>query len=229
MRRIGVVSVIVGVLAILAGGAPASATDYFSFTFSDLDGDFSAASMIFTASDDGNTDGEVTRLMAPLGDAFFAGSVGDGAIPGPASFLLQTLITNVTPTTADLVPGGGFLEIRDNDDDVIQATVTGHWSNVGGSADFNGLLENVQVISDDGTFDGPDGSSISMAFPTDPPFQGNIINLTFGGWFLGAGGLEPTDFNDLSTLTNGVVIPEPATLALFALGGLALLARSRWQ
>ncbi len=228
MRRFWGISVIVGVLVVLAGGGSASATDLFSFAYSDLDGDFDAASMVFTASDDGNTDGEITRLLAPLGDAFFAGSAVDGAIPGPASFLLQTLITNVTPGTADLMPGGGLLQIRDNDDDLIQAVVTGQWTNVGGSANFNGLLENVLVFSDDGTFDGPDGSSISIVFPADPPFEGNIINLTFGGWFLDVD-QNPADFNDLSTLTNGVVIPEPATLVLFALGGLALLVRSRRQ
>ena len=212
-------------MLVLCVGTTAFGQDLFSFTYSDLDGDFDATTSLFTAADDGNTDGEVTRIFAPTGDAFFAGTLGAGEIPGAASFLLQTELTNITPAGADIVPGTGLLVIHDVDDGTITADVDGQWLNVGGSANFVGLLSNVAISSGDGTFDGTDGSSFSSVFPVPPPFEGNIINLTFGGWFLGLQG--PADFNDKTTLTSGVVVPEPATLSLLALGGIACLARRR--
>lgn len=216
----------------LYGGTSALADDLFSFTYSDLSGNFTVAPIgvnsgnlgVFTAADDGDTDGEVTRLIAPLGDAFFAGDAGAGEIPGFASFYLETPLASADTVSATL-DGLGRLEIRDVDDDLISADVSGVWTNIGGSAHFNGLITNVLITSDDGTFDGTDGSSISLNFPADPPFNGNIINLTFGGWFASETG--PEDFRDKTTLTSGVVVPEPATLALLALGGLACLIRRR--
>ncbi len=58
------------VLAIATGGS-AFAEDLFSFTYSDLDGDYDAGSMLFTAADDDLTDGDVTRIISPTGTAFF--------------------------------------------------------------------------------------------------------------------------------------------------------------
>ena len=110
------------VLAIATGGS-AFAEDLFSFTYSDLDGDYDAGSMLFTAADDDLTDGDVTRIISPTGTAFFSGSIIDGGFPDFASFSLETTLANITATTASLVPGGGFLELRDVDDDVIAANV----------------------------------------------------------------------------------------------------------
>ena len=213
---------VVSVLAIATGGS-AFAQDLFSFAYSDLDGDYDAASMLFTAADDDNTNGEVTRIISPGSTAFFSGTIVDGGFPAFASFSFRTTLTNILANTADLVPGSGFLELRDIDGDVIAADVSGVWTNVGGSANFLGLLTNVEITSDDGFFNGTDGSSFSTVFPVNPPFVGNIINLTFGAWFLD----DPEGFENLTTLTSGVVVPEPATLALFAVGGLALVVRRR--
>ncbi len=210
------------VLAIATGGS-AFAEDLFSFTYSDLDGDYDAGSMLFTAADDDLTDGDVTRIISPTGTAFFSGSIIDGGFPDFASFSLETTLANITATTASLVPGGGFLELRDVDDDVIAANVFGEWTNVDGSANFLGVLTNVTINTDDGFFNGTDGSSFSTVFPVDPPFEGNIINLTFGAWFLD----NPVGFENLTTITSGVVVPEPATLTLLAVGGLAYVARRR--
>ena len=210
---------VLSVLAIATGGS-AFSQDLFSFTYSDLDGDYDATSMLFTAADDGNTNGDVTRIISPGSTAFFSGNVGDGGFPGLASFSLETTITNITATSADLV--SGLLELHDFAGNVISAELSGGWTNIGGSAHFNGLLPNVTITSDDGLFHGTDGSSFSTVFPVDPPFNGNIINLTFGAWFM-----EGVDFENKTTLTSGVVVPEPATLALFAFGGLALVVRRR--
>ncbi|MCH8243910.1 MAG: PEP-CTERM sorting domain-containing protein [Planctomycetes bacterium] len=215
--------VLVSVLSLLAiaTGGSAFAEDLFSFAYSDLDGDYDAASMLFTAADDDNTNGDVTRIISPGSTAFFSGNAGDGGFPGLASFNLETMITNLTATTADLVAGS--LELHGFQGGVISAELSGGWTNVGGSAHFNGLLSNVMITSDDGFFYGTDGSNFSTVFPVDPPFNGNIINLTFGAWFLD----DPEGFENLTTLTSGVVVPEPATLALFAVGGLALVVRRR--
>lgn len=200
----------------MATGGSAFAQDLFSFTYSDLDGDYDALSMLFTAADDDNSNGDVTRIISPGSTAFFD-------FPSAAAFSFQTTLTGITATTAGLVPGSGLLELRDIDGDVITADVSGDWTNVGGSANFLGLLTNVTISSDDGFFNGTDGSSFSTVFPVDPPFEGNVINLTFGAWFLD----DPEGFQNLTTLTSGVVVPEPATLALLAVGGLACLVRRR--
>ncbi|MCH7994819.1 MAG: PEP-CTERM sorting domain-containing protein [Planctomycetes bacterium] len=217
--------VLVSVLSLLAitTGGSAFAENLFSFAYSDLDGDYDAASMLFTAADDDNTNGDVTRIISPGSTAFFSGNAGDGGFPDFASFSLETTLANITPTTADLVPGLAFLNLTDVDGSRISADLSGQWTNVGGSAHFNGLLTNVRITAHDGSFDGTDGSSFSTVFPVDPPFNGNIINLTFGAWFLD----DPEGFENLTTLTSGVVVPEPATLALFAVGGLALVVRRR--
>ena len=203
------------VLTIATGGS-AFAQDLFSFAYSDLDGDYDAASMLFTAADDDNTNGDVTRIISPGSTAFFD-------FPSSAAFSFRTTLTTITATSAAVGIGDGFLELRDIDGDVIVADVSGEWTNVGGSANFLGLLTNVTITSDDGFFNGTDGSSFSTVFPVDPPFEGNVINLTFGAWFLD----DPEGFENLTTLTSGVVVPEPATLALLAVGGLAFVVRRR--
>jgi|GEM_PF-2421876 len=229
--RLTLACLVAAIAVTLCGGTSAVAEDLFSFTYSDLRGNFAITPGVnigdlgvFTAADDGDTDGEVTRLVAPLGDAFFAGTAGDGEIPGFASFYLETPLATADTNSATL-NGLGVLEIRDVDDDLISADVSGGWTNIGGSAHFNGLITNVLIFSDDGMFNGTDGSSISLNFPADPPFNGNIINLTFGGWFANEAG--PVEFREKTTLTSGVVVPEPATLSLLALGGLACLIRRR--
>ena len=206
---------VVSVLAIATGGS-AFAQDLFSFAYSDLDGDYDAGSMLFTAADDDNTNGDVTRIISPGSTAFFD-------FPSSAAFSFRTTLTTITATSAAVGIGDGFLELRDIDGDVIVADVSGEWTNVGGSANFLGLLTNVTITSDDGFFNGTDGSSFSTVFPVDPPFEGNVINLTFGAWFLD----DPEGFENLTTLTSGVVVPEPATLALLAVGGLAFVVRRR--
>ena len=72
--------VLVSVLSLLAitTGGSAFAENLFSFAYSDLDGDYDAASMLFTAADDDNTNGDVTRIISPGSTAFFSGNAGDG-------------------------------------------------------------------------------------------------------------------------------------------------------
>ncbi len=203
--------------------------DLLSFTYSDLDGDFTASSQLFTAVDDGDSDGDVTRLIDPIGDAFFAATIPDGGFPGLASFGISMIVTDIDTETAVVAPGGGSLILSDMNGDEFTSLLEGTWYNVGGSANFTGLISDFLPIntSGDDTFDGTEGSSILMTFGDyDPPFQGNIITLAFGGWFTTPDGTVH-DFSDATTLTDGVVVPEPVSLSLLSLAGLAVLGRRR--
>ncbi|MCH8149061.1 MAG: hypothetical protein IH987_13945, partial [Planctomycetes bacterium] len=114
------------VLAITTGGS-VFAGELFSFTYSDLNGSYDGTSMLFTAADDSITDGDVTRIISPGSTALFAGTAVDGGFPGLASFHLETRITNINATTADLVAGS--LQLHDLDGEVISADLSGSWTN----------------------------------------------------------------------------------------------------
>ncbi len=213
-------------LGLVLGLCPTSfGQELLSFTYSDLDGDFTASSQLFTAVDDGDSDGDVTRLIAPTGDAFFAATIPEGGFPGLASFGISMTVTNIGTETAVVAPGDGSLILSDVNGDEFTSLLEGTWYNVGGSANFLGTISDFwpDNSSGDDTFDGTDGSSIVMDF-RNPPFDGNIITLAFGDWFTDPEG-RVRDFADATTLTSGVVVPEPVSLSLLALAGLAALRR----
>lgn len=222
MKRFRTVLNLTTYTVVAALSSVASGQDVLSFTYSDLNGSFDTASSTFTAIDDFDTDGDVTRLIDPIGDAFFAGTLADGGFAMSGAFDLSLTLSNITLLGADSV---GTLTIVDLTGDQITADVTGNWL-YNGSANFFGLLNNVAVvdISGDGTFDGDSGSSFSLAFPDQ--LAGNTIALAFGTWFTNDLG-GPQGFSGVTTLASGAVIPEPTTLALLALGGLIATARKR--
>lgn len=190
------------------------AMDLLSFGFSDLVGIYDGSSLLSVA-DDGNSDGDVTRLVAPTGTAFMSGDSVSG-FPGMAAFGISMTISAVDAMSA---MGNGTITITDVDGDTLSGTLMGNWVNVNGSGNFVGQITNFMPVSDDGWFNGTDGSSFSMTFPVAPPFEGNIITLVFNRWF------DEVGFQDATTQVIGAVIPEPATLALLALGGLLAVRR----
>ncbi len=222
MQRFSVLFAFAAAALIATCSSVASAEDVLSFTYSDLDGSFDAASSVFTAVDDADTDGDVTRLIAPIGDVFFAGTLADGGFGLSAAFDLSLTLSDITQLDAD---GVGMLTITDLTGDQITADVIGNWV-YNGSANFVGLLDNVAIIDQtgDGTFDGNGGSSFSLIFPDE--LAGNTIALAFGAWFTDPAG-APQGFSGATTLASGAVVPEPTTLALMALAGLASVARRR--
>lgn len=218
---------IVCVLTLLATVqfAAARTVDLMSFGFTDLNGSFTSGSSLFTAVDDGNSEGDVSRLISPTGDAFFV-SGGPGGFPGLAAFDLTMTVSAISPTLATVLPGAGSITMTDVNGDTFTGGVQGTWINVIGSGNFVGVLTNVAANnnSGDGMFNGNTGS-FSLAFPP-PPFVGNILTLAFQDWFTdGSGALH--DFRGSNTLAEGAVIPEPASFALLLVGGLAAAVRRR--
>ena len=218
MRSINILMV----LAIaVAWAAPARAIDpALTFSFSDLDGDFDAGGMLFTAVDDDDTDGDVTRLD-PFGDAIF-----DGVLATSQFFSLEM---NVFPMgledPAQIVASAGTLVVTDLDGDTLSGSVSGIWLNNLGSADFVGNIQGLVISSDDQEFNGTGGTFFSLD-GLSGMFDGSIMTLAFGNWFTDAGGTFQ-DFSDASTLAVGAIVPEPGTLCLLALGTLAISTRRR--
>ncbi|MCO6438667.1 MAG: PEP-CTERM sorting domain-containing protein [Phycisphaerae bacterium] len=203
----------------------AAAVDFLSFNYGNLDGGFNSGSLLFTAVDDADANGNVSRIIAPSGNALFAGTVPASGFPGAAAFGLSMNLSAVTSMSAN---GSGSLTLTDIDGDTFTATIMGTWTNTGGSATFNGLLTNVIPTnsSTDGTFDGNSGAGFSMTFPSAPPYMGASVVLGFGNWFTDGQGVAQS-FSGATTLASGAIVPEPATLGLLGVGALALVVRSR--
>ena len=217
---------LVATCAILSGPVMAADEALVTFVYSELDGDFMVESgngPLFTASDDFDTAGEVTRLINPRGvDAVFAANNG---FTGLAAYEMVMPIAYINVDT--FVTLGGTVTLTDADGDTFTGQIDGYWYRVGQSASFSGLLSGVMANSGgNGDFEGTDGSGFSMSFPVAGPFDGNLISLAVGEWFLDDVG-APHDFEDIDTLVAGAIVPEPMTLSLLALGGLALVARRK--
>ncbi|MFG0330283.1 MAG: PEP-CTERM sorting domain-containing protein [Phycisphaerales bacterium] len=225
-----------GALTVAATGllmaAPASADVILSFGYTDLDGDYDAASRTFTAVATDNvaaglrSAGDVTRQVDPIGTAEFnTGFVGGATL---ANFVLSMTLSNVTATSADVLAGDASFTITDDDGDTIDGGIIGSWiEGPNGFLFFNGVLQDV-VLTDngnqDGTFDGSSFGAFSMDFNgSNGPFDGAIVTLSInssGEFFL-------ESFNNASTLVSAEIVPAPATLAMLGVGGFMAGSRRR--
>ena len=206
---------ICAVLAATFGFAPMAAqADLVSFTYSDLDGDFAvggADSGTFSAADQLTTQGDVTRIAAPIGSA--AMDFSDAGI-GSGDFTMSVAVSNVTSTTAD---GLGTFSLTDVNGDTLSGTISGIWLRAGDSANFVGLVSGAMFAGGDGTFMGTDGGSFSTVFTSPAPYPGNIIALAFGGWFTDANDAVAA-FDDKTTLVSGAIVPAPGAALLGMIG-----------
>lgn len=216
------------VLAVASIGVTAAQAqapnELLSFTYSDLTGGYDSGTSLFSAADDGDSDGDVTRLASPSSTVLFNGTSGAGGFPMGAAFDISMMVSGANLATAN---GSGTITLTDINGDQYTGNLSGTWINVAGSANFVGILSNIgpNDVSGDGTFDGNTGS-FPLNFGAAPPYSGNVITLAFQNWFTdGAGSAQ--SFSNATTLASGVIVPEPATLGLLLLGGLFAGRRMR--
>lgn len=215
------------VIAVAGFAAAASADVIMTFGFTDVSGTYDYDGITDTGVFRGvavnepllKTAGDVSRIRNPIGTATFL----DGFVsePDPSSFEITINVFTIGATTA---LGSGSFRITDVDGDTITGDiVSGLWVRGAGQRTFfNGVLANVDVNSDEGFFDGPDGGSFNSVGFTD--YIGSVIGLFFrpaGVNFL------RQDFGPVSSQFSGEIVPTPGAIALLGLGGLVAARRRR--
>ncbi len=187
-----------------------------SFTYSDLLGSYDTGTNVYRAVAGGDTAGDVTRLISPGGSAEFDTGFFNGLTQADYSLEL-----NVGSIMAGSASGMGTLVITDDNGDTLTADVVGSFRVFGGAVSYEGQLANVSFNDNSGdmTFDGSTSGSFSSVFPMSP-LDGSILNLFFNpGNFFGTG------FSNQVTLSSGLIVPAPGSLAV--LGAAGLVARRR--
>ncbi len=206
--------------ALLLVTAPASAQmPILTYGFTDTSAAFTLnpdmVSGTYSAVADSDTDGDVTRPLPVSDTAYFEQDFTGGM----ADFVLSMAITGIGAGTAN---GSGSFTITDVDGDTITGNISGTWNQLAGIfASFEGALSNVTVTSNDGMIHGTTGSfAADLSDVGGPaPYPGAIVLLMLpGNWFT-------ANFSNANTLVQGAVVPEPATIALVVLGGLAAIRR----
>jgi len=188
--------------------APAMA-DMFGFSFSNLRSTFDGSNT-FQSMDWSSTTGDLYRNIAPTGTASF--DSGSWNLGGTSEdLLIQMTIGNITASTAD---GSGSFTIKDIDGDTLTGSVSGTWQKMGVFPVFTGTLYNVTYTSDDTTFDGHSGDSVSMVFNVPQPWNGALLQLSpKGAWFASG-----TSFDVKGGSIDAEVLPVPPGVLLGILG-----------
>ena len=215
------------VIAVAGFAAVANADVIMTFGFTDVSGTYDYDAGTDTGVFRGTavnepllkTAGDVSRIRNPIGTATFL----DGFVsePDPSNFEITINTFGIGANTAS---GTGSFTITDVDGDTITGDiVAGLWVRGSGQRTFfNGVLANVDVNSDEGFFDGPDGGSFDVTGFTD--FIGSTIGL-----FFRPGGVNflREDFGPVSSQFSGEIVPTPGAIALLGLGGLVATRRRR--
>jgi hypothetical protein len=198
-------------LAVCVTATPAMA-DLFNFTFGSLSS--TGSSTKFTATVvNGVTQGDVTRVVAPLGSAAFNDTWG----VTPENFIIDMNLTDVTATTAK---GNGDFTITDVDSDTITGDIVGDWS----LPVFVGTISNVAYtpsVAGENTFNGDSGSALMDFGGGFGGWEGVLIELTtFTGLSFSSGWTSDTGPGATAT----VVVPVPAAfiLGILSLGSMGL-------
>lgn len=199
---------------------PTSGQALLDFAFNTLDGDFDAASSVFTAvgSDAGSlvSSGHVRRIATPGGTADF--DPGFASDPSDAAFNLTLDVFNIDggARTAD---ANGTFTITDADGDTITGSILGGWRQTGIGVFFNGRIVDA-TLNDNGVQDGEfngTGGLFSMDFSNITPlnvFRGAIILLQLRTNDL----FFNDDFADVATDVAGQLVPAPAALVFLSMG-----------
>lgn len=162
--------------------------------------------------------GSVTlnRIEAPI-ETVELEYVHVGGTATLGDFSLWMDLDNFTATTATAT---GEFTLTDIDGDTITGDITGNWGLIGGYTHFSGEMSDIQWTSDDGFFNGNDGSddnAVPLDLITLPPWEGNIIDLTINyheAWML------YTDWGGKTKIgtIDASVVPTPAAVLLGILG-----------
>lgn len=220
-------TLMVGLVGLAA--SVSSADIIASFGFTDLNGSFNANDMVFTAvaftGGQASTAGDVTRFAQGGGNTanFDAGFFGGGSL---ANVHIEINIGGLNQDGTR--SGSGWFEITDADGDTVTGEVTGNWfSGAFGFVFMNGDTTDVTFQDNgigNGSFDGPSGGSFDSASLSDVYFGALSILLRTPQ---GAGFFD-SDFSEISTQADGLIVPSPASLALAGLGlGVAGFRRRR--
>ena len=219
-------AIALGTLGMAAAAGSAVAGPLVTFTYTNLNGVYADNGNgtgnfgAFAVSGGGLfTDGSVSRVVGPgagtsvFNPGFFGGSAAD--------FVLNLSVFNKN-NMLGTAQGAGSFTITDTVGNKLVGNLTGDWINFGGATFFNGAISNsvfVPVVN--GLFIGNSGF-----FATNVPGQpldGSLVQL-----FLDSGsGFFDSSFSQVSTGVAGQLVPSPASMALFGLGGLIAGRRRR--
>lgn len=202
------------------GAGSALALPPMEFDFDQLDSSFqsSTSTLSITAQDQPGffSFGNVRRNFGTTGNTIF--DQGFVSEPNPSDFQMSLFITQMTPTTALAT---GPLTITDVDGDTFHASINGMFVHEGGVSTLIAAMTNMGFVSDEGTFDGPDGGVFSTNFGP------GVLSLgTLRLSFIPGPRSFDGDFDDAETGLVGWV-PAPSGAAVLALAGLAASRRRR--
>lgn len=210
------------VAAAFAAGV-ANADVVASFTYDDLSGGYDGAGN-FQARAVNNaqlqTSGDTSRLVPTMGNATFApGFVSRSA----ANAIININVSNVRRNMANdgfEADGAGGFAFTDVDGTFASGGISGTWSKLDISPFifFDGALGGVGFsgLSWDG-----EAGQWNTDMPGGPPYDGAIVQLTFGGNFF------QSAFSGVATGSTLQLTPTPGPLALLGLAGLAAARRRR--
>lgn len=204
----------------LLGAGVASAAPPVEFNFQQLESSYQASTSVLTISAEDQPGffsyGLMRRNFGTTGVTLF--DQGFVSEPNPSDFQLALTITQITPSSALAI---GPLTITDVDGDTFSAMIDGVFHNHEGVSTLVGAMTGMAFVSDEGTFDGPDGGVFSTSFPAGMLSFGTLRLSFVNG---------PRSFDgDFAEAETGLVgwIPAPSGAALLALAGLAAARRRR--
>jgi len=207
-------------VVVVSGAGSAMAAPPMEFNFEQLDSEYQSSTSLLRISAQDQPGffsfGVVRRNLGSTGVTMF--DQGFVSQPNPADFRMSLFITQMTPTSATAV---GPLTITDVDGDTFTATIDGVFQHSDGVSTLIASMANSTFVSDEATFDGPDGGVFPTSFPAGSLGQGTLRLSFVSG---------PRSFDgDFSDAETGLVgwIPAPSGAAVLVLAGLAATRRRR--
>ena len=156
----------------------------------------------------------LNRLEGPIETVVLKYAGGSATL---GDFSLWMDLENITSNSASAT---GEFTLTDIDGDTITGDFVGDWGFIDDHTRFSGEMSDVQWASDDGFFNGDDGSddaAVPLDLVTLPPWNGTIIDLTIKyptSWVFSCGAWPGEKMGTI----DANVIPTPAAFLLGILG-----------